>query len=46
MATFIVRLKVTIKHLTRYTQKVVLATMLEGKRMTSNMAANANYATL
>lgn len=46
MATFIVHLNVTIKYLTRYKQKVVLAAMLEGKSMPSNMAANTNHATL
>ena len=46
MATFIAHLNVTIKHLTRYKQKVVLAAMLEGKSMPSNMAANTNHATL
>ena len=30
----------------RYNQKVVLAAMLEGKSMPSNMAANTNHATL
>ena len=39
-------LKSTIKHLTRYKQKVVLAAMLEGKSMPSNMAAKTNHATL
>ena len=43
---FIAHLNVTIKHLTRYKQKVVLATMLEGKSMSSNMAANTNHAIL
>ena len=33
-------------HLTRYKQKVVLAAILEGKSMPSNMAANTNHATL
>ena len=33
-------LSVTIKRLTRYNQKVVLAAMLEGKSMPSNMSAN------
>ena len=46
MAAFIAHLNVTVKHLTRYKQKVVLAAMLEGKRMPSNMAANTNHATL
>ena len=36
----------TIKRLTRYKQKVVLAAMLEGKSMPSNMAAKTNHATL
>ena len=39
-------LNVTIKHLTKYKQKVVFATILEGKSMPSNMAANTNHATL
>ena len=39
-------LSVTIKRLTRYKQKVVLAAMLEGKSMPSNMAANTNHTTL
>ena len=46
VATFTVHLRVTIKRLTRYMQKVVLAAMLEGKSMPSNMAANANHTTL
>ena len=46
MVTFIAHLNVTIKRLTRYKQKVVLAAMLEGKSMPSNMAANTNRATL
>ena len=37
MATFTAHLKVTIKHLTRYRQKVVFAAMLEGKSMPSNI---------
>ena len=32
--------------LTRYTQKAVLAAILEGKSMPSNMAANTNHTTL
>ena len=36
VVTFIAHLNVTIKHLTRYKQKVVLATMLEGKSMPTN----------
>ena len=43
---FMAHLNVTIKHLTRYKQKVVLAAMLEGKSMPSNMATNTNRATL
>ena len=39
-------LNVTIQHLTKYKQKVVFATILEGKSMPSNMAANTNHATL
>ena len=46
MGTFVAHLNVTIKHLTRYKQKVVLAAMLEGKSMPFNMAANTNHATL
>ena len=44
--TFSARLRVTTKRLTRKKQKVVLATMLEGKSMPSNMAANTNHTTL
>ena len=46
--TFTAQLRVTIKRLTRYKQKlkVVLAAMLERKSMPSNMAANTNHATL
>ena len=36
---FTAHLSVTIERLTRYKQKVVLAAMLEGKSMSSNMAA-------
>ena len=43
---FTVHLNVTMKRLTRYKQKVVLAAMLEGKNMPSNMAANTNLTTL
>ena len=46
MVAFIAHLNVTIKHLSRYKQKVVLAAMLEGKGMPSNMAAHTNHATL
>ena len=44
--TFTAHLSVTIKRLTRYKQKVVLAAMLEGKSMPSNMAANTNHTAL
>ena len=40
VVTFIAHLSVTIKSLTRRKQKVVLAAMLEGNGMPSNMAAN------
>ena len=43
---FTAHLSVTIKCLTRYKQKVVLAAILEGKSMPSNMAANTNHTTL
>ena len=43
---FIAHLNVTIKHLTRYKQKIVLTTLLEAKSMSSNMAANTNHAML
>ena len=43
---FTTHLRVTIKRLTRYEQKVVLAAMLEGKSMPSNMVANTNHTTL
>ena len=46
VVTFTAHLSVTIKCLTRYKQKVVLAAMLEGKGMPSNMAANTNHTTL
>ena len=46
VVTFTAHLNVTIKLLTRYKQKVVLAAILEGKSMPSNMAANTNHATL
>ena len=46
VVTFIAHLNVTIKRLTRYKQKVVLAAMLEGKSMPSNMAANTNHTAL
>ena len=43
---FSAHLSVTIKPLTRCKQKVVLAAMLEGKSMPSNMAANTNHTIL
>ena len=46
VVTFTAHLSVTIKRLTRYKQKVVLAAMLEGKSMPSNMATNTNHTTL
>ena len=46
VVTFTAHLSVTIKRLTRYKQKVVLAAMLEGKSMPSNMAVNTNHTTL
>ena len=46
MVTFTAHLSVTIKRLTSYKQKVVLAAMLEGKSTPSYMAANANHTTL
>ena len=46
IVTFTAHLGVTIERLTRYKQKVVLAAMLEGKSIPSNMAANTNHATL
>ena len=44
---FTAHLRVTIKCLTRYKQKVVLAAVLEGKSMPSNIhvAANTNHTT-
>ena len=39
---FTARLNVTIKRLTRYKRKVVLAALLEGKSMPSNLAANTH----
>ena len=35
-----------MKRWTKYEQEVVLAAMLEGKSMPSNMAANADHTTL
>ena len=46
VVTFTARLSVTIKRLTRYKQKVVLAAMLDGKSMLSNVTANTNHNTL
>ena len=46
MVAFTAQLSVTITRLTRYKQKIVLAAMLEGKGMPSNMAANTNHTTL
>ena len=46
VVTFTAHLNVTIKSLTRCKQKVVLAAILEGKSMPSNMAANTNHTTL
>ena len=46
VVTFTANLSVTIKRLTRYKQKVVLAGLLEGKSMPSNMAANTHQTTL
>ena len=46
VVTFAAHLSVTIKRLTRYKQKVVLAAMLENKSMPSNMTANTNHTTL
>ena len=43
---FTAHLSVTIKVLARYKQKVVLAAILEGKSMPSNMAANTNHTAL
>ena len=43
---FTSHLSVTIKRLTRSKQKVVLAAMLVGKSMPSNMVANTNDTTL
>ena len=43
---FTAHLSITIRRLTRYKLKVVLAAMLDGKSMASNMAANTNHTTL
>ena len=42
---FTEHLSTTIKRLTRYKPKAVLAAMLEGKSMPSNMPANTNHTT-
>ena len=44
--TFTAHLSVNMKRWTRYEQEVVLAAMLEGKSMPSNMVANTNHTTL
>ena len=46
VVTFTAHLCVTIKRLTSYKQKVVLAAMLEGKSSPSSVAANENHTTL
>ena len=46
VVTFTAHQSVTIKRLTRFKLKVVLAAMLEGKSMLSNMAANTTHTTL
>ena len=46
VVTFTAYLSVTIKRWTRHNQKVILAAMLKGKSMPSNMAANTNNNTL
>ena len=46
VVAFTAHLSATIMRLTWYKQKVVLAAMLEGKSMPSNMAANTNHTTL
>ena len=43
---FTAHLSITIIRLARYKPKVVLAAMLEGKSMPSNMVANTNHTTL
>ena len=42
VVTFTAHLSETIKRLTWYKQKVVVAALLEGKSMPSNMAATTN----
>ena len=46
IVTFTASLSVTIKCLTRYKQKVVLAVMLEGNSMPLNLVAKTNHTTL
>ena len=46
VVTLTAHLSVTIKRLIRYKQKVVLAAILKGKSMPSNMAANTNHTAL
>ena len=46
VVTFTAHLSITVIGLTRYKQEVVLAAMLEGKSMLSNMAGNTNHTTL
>ena len=46
VVTFKAHLSLTVTRLTRYKQKVVLAAMLEGKSVPSNMAANTNQTAL
>ena len=43
VVTFTAHLSLTIKRLTRYKQKVVLAAMLDGIILPSNMAATTNH---
>ena len=46
VVTFTAHLSINIKGLTGYKQKVVLAAILDGESMRSNMAANTNHTTL
>ena len=46
VVTFTEHLSVAFKRLIKYKQNVVLAAMLEGKSMPSNMAVNANHTIL
>ena len=43
VVTFTAHLSINIKGLTGYKQKVVLAAILDGESMRSNMAANTNH---